>query len=136
MLGSGQPWSTFRLAVLRIVVVSELALQITGAEPLHEAAKRGRTSEIEQLLKENADIELRDADGGTALLYAAWHGSPETIRLLLAHGASVKVQDTYGYTPLHWARTRDLAHLYIQRGANVNARLKDGQTPLLLPSIS
>ena len=44
-----------------------------------------------------------DADGSTALHYAAWNGKARCAELLLRAGASVRCRDKLGCTPLHRA---------------------------------
>ena len=45
-------------------------------------------------------------------------------------GADVNARDEFGWTPLHYAETADMAKVLIDRGADVNARDDEGHTPL------
>jgi ankyrin repeat protein len=59
-----------------------------GATPLiAAAATSGATSVARVLVEHGANIEARDSDGGTPLLWAAFRGNADTARLLLGHGA-------------------------------------------------
>lgn len=55
--------------------------------------------------------------------------TPEIARLLLANGAVINQQDSSGNTPLHYAPP-DVAHLYIDAGADVNCQNIFGRSPL------
>ena len=75
------------------------------------------------------------------LLSAARIGKTETARKLLSLGALVNFPDPNGITPLHYAiagqsklRNRDLGlvQMLIDSGANINAQMSDGTTPLML----
>jgi peptidoglycan/LPS O-acetylase OafA/YrhL len=74
------------------------------------------------------------ADDGT-LGAAARKGDQVAIRERLDAGADVNAVDAkVGATPLSWASMRgdaDVVRLLIERGANVNARNRDGSPPLL-----
>jgi hypothetical protein len=88
---------------------------------------------------------------GTALHAVADIGDKDMAALLLANGADVNTRnDFYGSTPLHGAanakdsngwtplhvaahwHNRDVAEVLLANGADVNAKTKDGQTPLYL----
>lgn len=59
--------------------------------------------------------------------------NPAIVRLLVAHGASLKVTNSEGETLLHLAAKSGqlgVAEYLVAAGLNVNARTKDGLTPL------
>jgi ankyrin repeat protein len=51
---------------------------------------------IDLLLSHGADLELRDSDGWTGLLWHAALGNTEVVRDLIAVGADVSVRDNHG----------------------------------------
>jgi ankyrin repeat protein len=53
----------------------------------------------------------------------------EAVKFLISKGADVHVSDYLGYTPLHWARSIEIAEFLVSNRANVNAKSKYG-TPL------
>ena len=58
---------------------------------------------VRLLLEFGVPIDVKDADGATALHIAAWSGHRPTVRILLAEGPSLEVlDDTHGATPLGW----------------------------------
>jgi ankyrin repeat protein len=50
-----------------------------GETPLHRAAAFGTPTAIEMLLKHGADVEAKDANGETPLMWASWHRRPGDI---------------------------------------------------------
>ncbi len=75
-----------------------------GRTALMRAAKNGDTEEINLLLKSNANVNLCDNDGWTALMNAArYQNDPEIIRILLEAGANPNQKNKYGSTALHLA---------------------------------
>ncbi|KAL8782233.1 MAG: hypothetical protein Q9213_005563 [Squamulea squamosa] len=58
------------------------------------------------LLHPGAAIDDRDAQGHTALMWAAYNRLPAIMDLLLRFGASISVTDDTGFQPLHWALVR------------------------------
>ncbi len=105
----------------------------------------GSSEELFNLLLENgADPKIKTADGTTAFT-AACIGvisgkiSPDALRTLLAKGADVDESaasgPTAGYTSLMTAVRNGapkLVRFLLDNGANVNARAKNGTTPLAL----
>ena len=65
-----------------------------------------------------------------ALFDAANKGNIEAVKKHLAAGANVNAKDEDGWTPLHFAATKEIAELLIAEGADVDAREKGGGTPL------
>ncbi len=58
------------------------------------------------LLHPNVSIDEPDAQGHTALMWAAYNRLPAVVELLLRFGASTSATDETGFTPLHWALVR------------------------------
>ena len=55
------------------------------------------------LLDLDADVDIVDANGNTALHYAVRFSYVEIIRLLIAKGADIELEDNKGFSPLHYA---------------------------------
>ena len=66
-----------------------------------EAAMQGNRDAVRTLLKEGADVNTAQADGMTALHWAAQKGDVELAKMLLYAGANVRATTRIGgYTPL------------------------------------
>lgn len=100
---------------------------------LHQAAGKGDLDEIEQLLNEGVDIEVKDKLLFTPLHRAAENGNYMAVRLLLDKGANVRAKSKYGVTPLHAAAQRghtEIVKLLLSRGAKVTDKTLAGDTPM------
>jgi ankyrin repeat protein len=92
------------------------------------------------LLKYGADMNRQNSRNQTPLHVAMGSERFTLARILIEHGANAQAEDSYGTTPLHLlsaSRIRngdslDLVWLLLGRGAEVNRRDKDKQTPLHL----
>ena len=99
----------------------------------------------ELLLEHGAEVDTRSKDHSTPLRLASQHGKLEMVRLLLDHGADpeANAEGYMGEKPLHKVsggeyRSQEdgvrVAQLLLERGADVNARRNDHQTPLHVAS--
>ena len=113
------------------------AQDITGATPLHESVRYGDIDIAQTLLENGADVNAEDNLGKTPVMLIIPEDKRESMyRLLIAHKADVAKKDAYGDTVLHTATMTSLAPdilaLLVSAGADVNARNKDGVSPLLI----
>lgn len=102
------------------------------------AAKKGDTATVQALLDKGADVNAKDKDGWTALMFAANNGHATIVQALLDRGADVnaKTEDEKGATALMvtaWQGHTAIVEALLDRGADVNAKAKDdGMTALML----
>ena len=89
------------------------------------------------LIDAGADVNIKDKDGSTALMWASDNGHTETVKLLIDAGADVNIKNKYGRTALMWAsrcNRKETVKLLIDAGADVNAKDEDGWTALIWAS--
>jgi len=120
-----------------VVVLCVVFVAVTGAEasvPLVDAARRGDTAAVRQLLRGVRDASIAEPDGTTALHWAAQRGDLASVEMLLRARANVKAATAYGVTPLALACLggyTTVVRTLIDAGADPNAALPGGETPLM-----
>ena len=101
---------------------------------------RARMPEVTVLLNSGADLAEADAQGRTALHYAATNEDAGITDLLLRYGADPDAADFTGSTPLHLAAAANRNQLVVETlvrfGADFAARDTSGRTPLEVATIS
>jgi ankyrin repeat protein len=98
------------------------------------AAVRSGNHDAVQVLLHQAAVNAREADGTTALHWAARAGDVECVRLLLQAGADAKAANRYGVTPLALAALNGDAvttGILLKAGADANATASEGTTVLM-----
>ncbi len=101
---------------------------------LVEAVKNRNRQAVRLLLEQHLDVNTAQADGATALAWAAHRDDLEAADLLIRAGARVNAANDYGVTPLSLACTNGnaaMAGKLLQAGANPNAAQWTGETPLM-----
>ena len=78
---------------------------------LQEAARAGRTPEVESLVNQGTPIDARDGAGRTSLMLAAMNGQTDTVQKLLALGANPALVDHEGLNAAGHARQRGHARI-------------------------
>lgn len=128
-----------RLAELQLMLdkgADPNATRPDGKFPLRQAALYGQRECAQLLLEAGADInKKREGTGNSPLFEAAKAGHLRVVELLLAQpGCDIGIQtDDTGATPLHIAAVKkqhDVVRYLVKQGADVNAKMKDGKTPL------
>ena len=108
-----------------------------AAIPLIEAVKAGDAVAASALIDAGADVNRAQADGATALHWAAYRDDFETAALLIDAGADVNRANDLGVTPLVMACTNghgDMVEALLAAGADANAALPGGETALMAAS--
>ena len=99
---------------------------------LADAAEKSDRAAVRTLLKQHADVNAAQADGMTALHWAAHLDDLETAKLLVS--ANANVTNRYGVTPLSLAcqnGSAAMVELLLARGADANTTLRGGETVLM-----
>src|SRR5438270_11812415 len=129
------------ISMLGALAAVPLAVMLSAAAPLGgtavvEAAMNGNRDAVRAMLKDGADVNTAQADGMTALHWAAQKGDVELAKLLLYASANVRATTRIGgYTPLLIAsRNGDAAMIrtLVESGSDPNSATTNGTTALML----
>jgi len=118
-----------------VLLLSVVSLASTNPDlRLVEAVENRDPEIVRSLLKQRIDVNARQADGATALHWAAHWDDLDTADLLIRAGAAVDARNDLGVTPLSLASTNGspaMLEMLLKAGANPNATVREGQTPLM-----
>jgi ankyrin repeat protein len=136
---------------MRRLVINVLSLGALGAlglsvllhaapSSLAEAAMQGDTDTVRGLLKSGTDVNSAQADGMTALHWAALKDDVDLARILLFAGANVRATTRLGgYTPLLMASKNGnvgMIDALVKAGADPDGATTNGTTALMLAAAS
>src|SRR5919201_4225820 len=130
--------NVFAVAALAVVPLTTMIHAAATPAPtaVVDAAMQGNHDAVRALLKDGADVNTAQADGMTALHWAAQKGDVELAKVLLYASANVRATTRIGgYTPLLIAsRNGDAAMIdaLLAGGADPNNATTNGTTALML----
>ena len=111
------------------------AFAAIAPSPVADAAARGDKAAVRTLIQQKADVNVPQADGATAIQWAAYRNDLELADILIAAGIDVKKANREGATPLYLASIAGSAPMIeklLKAGADPNQRGLQGETPLML----
>ncbi len=98
------------------------------------ALPTGGVEMVELLLEAGADLEGRDNEGRTPLMWAGWKGNATIVWDLIGRGARLEARDGKEVTPLMWAAQgmdAETVKALLEAGAEVDAGDRYGATALM-----
>jgi uncharacterized protein len=96
------------------------------------AVVRGDAAELRRVLRRGHSPDGKDAQGMTALYWAAYLGESEKVKILIDAGADIELKSWHGGTPLMAACEKgklEAARVLIRAGACIHRRI-EGKTAL------
>ena len=114
-------------------------MSVLAAESsLIEAVKKQDVQAVRTLLKQG-NVNATEADGFTALHWAAQRNDVQLVELLIGAGANAKASTRYNITPLYLAAVNGNAAVIerlLKAGADPNGVSQEGQTMLMTAALS
>lgn len=100
---------------------------------LIDASNYGNLEIIEYLLQ-NIDINIKDRNGDTILIWASYNGYLELVKILLKKTINLNAKNKYGYTALIKASYKgnlEIVKSLLEKGANLNIANNYNYTALI-----
>ena len=125
----------FPVTFLLLTTFLLLPLQSVLAASLPDLIQAGDREEALELVRLGSNVNERQGDGSTALLWSVYQVDLELTQALLSREADPDSQNNYGASPLGEAVKLGhpaLVKALLENGADVEAANADGQTALML----
>jgi len=128
-------WVACAFVATLVVLAGSVAFATASPDlRLVEAVKNKETRAARALLQQHVDANAHEADGATALMWAAHWDDLDTATLLIRASANANAANDHGVTPLSLACTNANAAMVkklLDAGANPNVADQAGETPLM-----
>ncbi len=122
------------IAVLLLAATVGATAARAAETPLIDAVKERDAEAVRRLLADSVAVTGTEADGTTALHWAAHYDQLDIAALLLDAGAAVDATNRYGVTPLALASLNGSTPMVLrllEAGADPNRANPEGETPLM-----
>ncbi len=127
--------------VFLMIVCLLSAVNVCADETFYDVVKEGSPADVQEGIKNGADVNKKDKHGTTPLkLAVGYNKNPEVIRALLNAGADVNGTSGYGGSTALMSATYGtdnpkVMKMLIDAGADVNAKDGLGRTALMYATI-
>ena len=133
--------SRFILIIALFFIKPVFVQAATPVQQMKSAIIANNIQKVEKLLNEGFGVNTPGIRNWTPLIYAAYYGRYEIVKLLLARDADPNLRGKYGETALMEAScegrgTSEMIELLIQSGSGVNLADHSGNTALIYASRS
>src|SRR5262245_24391880 len=126
-----------------VLIVGPAWLQLTmlvsaiARAPLADAVESREVDTVLALIDRKANVNVRQADGMTALHWAVHYDDTAMVKSLIAAGADAKATNHYGITPLTLAcrnGNKEVVEMLLDAGSDANCACPGGETALMTAS--
>jgi ankyrin repeat protein len=125
------------VAVLATILTAVTTAQDNPSDAPYIAIRTNNLARLGAMTADRASVDAKDDRGITPLMYSAWVGSPDAMKLLLDRGADPNLTNSTGSTALMMSVNEPAkVKLLLARGADVNKATPRGRTALLLAAMS
>ena len=126
-----------RVVVGAVAVLLSVAATAAPSSPIADAAMKRDLAAVRTLVRQKADVNAPQADGATAIHWAAYFDDAQLADVLIAAGASVTRPNRDGATALQLACINGsvaMIEKLLKAGADPNEHGVSGETALMLSS--
>ncbi len=125
---------TLGASCIALVLVTSAPVCMGAGSPLADAVEKSDGAAVRLLLKQRVDVNAPQADGMTALHWAARRDQLEMVKQLVAAKANVGATNRYGVTALSLACQNGngaMVEQLLGHGADANTTTRGGETVLM-----
>ena len=133
-LSSRQLCGGLRASAVLLALLVAVPATSAGGSAVADATESMDREALRSLVERSADVNVPQADGMTALHWAARHDDLAAAEMLVAAGADINAANRYGVAPLTLAcinGNAELVELLLDEGADPNVTLPGGESALM-----
>lgn len=107
----------------------EITELFKNVSALVEAAGKGASPLVKELIDKGTPVNALDQNGRTALAEASWNGKTDTVKLLLEKGADPTIKKSDGATPVELANGQKHADIVALLNEAISKRAQGSASP-------